>query len=444
MGVASTDEAALSPPAHEMPAGEPRPDDDPDAGSTDRWARVRSLLPGPGLTFALVLVATVLTRVFKLGEPDKGLVFDESYYVNAARRILDLTVPDGEPYADSPAGLDPNTEHPPLGKVLIAGSMRLFGDDPLGWRLPSIVAGVVVVAAVYLLARSVTKDPWLPVYAATVVSLDNLLLVHSRIATLDVLFLAPLLVGAVLVLRRQWLWAGVACGLAVAIKVPAGFGFVALLALVLLMPGTGRFLVRLRNACLMGVAAAVVATGVTWVLDVQFTTFDDPVSHARHITSYGLDLSRSGGPVNSESDPWQWLSNDVQLTYMRVDTNEMVGDEVLTSKAEVWFRGALNPALSGVALMALGYAAWRAVRRRDPLATWSVVWAAGIFLPFLALAVVSERISYLFYVLPLVPAYGVAAALLLWHEGLPKAPRWAFLLAMVLGFVAYFPFRTLG
>jgi hypothetical protein len=61
-----------------------------------------------------------------------------------------------------------------------------------------------------------------------------------------------------------------------------------------------------------------------------------------------------------------------------------------------------------------------------------------VFLPYLALTVVSHRISYLFYALPLVPVYAVAITLLLWHEGLPRAPRWWFLDAMALGFAAYF------
>ena len=395
----------------------------------------------PHTALGLILVTTAVTRLAWLNSPDRALVFDETYYVNAARRILGWTVAAGSPYADSPAGIDPNSEHPPLGKVLIAASMRAFGDNPLGWRLPSLVAGLVVVLAVYLLVRSTGRGPWLAVYAAGVVMLDNLLLVHGRIATLDVLFLAPLMVGAVLVLRRQWVWAGVACGVAVLVKVTAVFGLLALVVLILVIPGGGRFLDRVRRAFVLGGVSLVVATAGLWFLDVRFTSFDNPYSHMKHISSYGLDLSHAGGPVNKESDPWQWLSNDVEIPYLRVDENQLVDGEVTVTKPLIFFRGAMNPALAGVAAMALCYTAWSWVRRRDPLACWSVIVFAGMFLPFVALSLFAQRVTYLFYALPLVPVYAVAATLMLWHPGFPRVCRWGFMAALVLGFLAYFPFR---
>jgi predicted membrane-bound dolichyl-phosphate-mannose-protein mannosyltransferase len=416
------------------------PDSDLEGAAPAR-AGWRGRVSAPTLALGAILVVTTVTRVAWLNRPDRSLIFDEAYYVNAARRLLGWSVPSGSPYADAAARLDPNSEHPPLGKVLIAASMRVFGDDPLGWRFPSLVAGLVVVLAVYLLVRSTAHSAWMAVYAAGVVMLDNLVLVHSRIATLDILFLAPLLVGAVLVLRRHWWWAGVACGIALLIKVPAAFGLLALVVLVLTVPGGGRFVVRLRRAVVVGGVAVVVATAGLWFLDVRYTSFDNPVAHVRHITSYGFDLSRTGGPVNSESEPWQWLSNEVQITYLRVDTNEVVDGKVLTTKPSVWFRGAMNPAVAGIGVLALFYAAWLWVRRRDPLACWSVVWSAGVFVPYAVLSLVSHRISYLFYALPLVPAYAVAASLMLWHPGLPRVCRWGFAVALLLGFAAYFPFR---
>jgi len=403
---------------------------------------VKAVLPGPRVSLLLVLLATALTRLIWLGRPDRVLIFDEAYYVNAARRMLGWPVPAGAPYADALPGIDPNLEHPPLGKVIIAGSMRVFGDTPTGWRLPAVVAGVVVVAAVYLLVRAAGREPELGVYAAAATALDNLLFVHSRIATLDVLFVAALMIGAVLALRSHWCWAGVACGVAANIKLPATFGLAALLLMALCQPAATRA-ARLGRAVAFAAPALVVWVGGLWLLDAVFTTFDSPFAHLRHMLSYGLDLSRAGGPANSESDPWQWLSNETQISYFRVDTDVSIGGQVVTTQPLVWFRGAMNPALVGLALPGVAYAGWRWRRWNDWLACWVVLWVSALFLPFLVLRLVAHRISYLFYALPLVPSFAVASALLLWHEGLPRICRWGFAMSLVLGFVAYFPFRSM-
>jgi len=107
------------------------------------------------------------------------------------------------------------------------------------------------------------------------------------------------------------------------------------------------------------------------------------------------------------------------------------------------FRGALNPLLAGAIPIAGLFAGWYAWRTRSRLALWAVAWAAANYLPYLVLALFTSRIMYLYYALPLVPAMTIGIALLLVRAGLPRPLRWGFLIAYVVGFAAYFPFREI-
>ena len=208
-----------------------------------------------------------------LAIPQGALIFDEAYYVNAARVLLGWDVPAGAPYAGSPAGLDPNSEHPPLGKLLMALSMAVFGDNGLGWRLPSVIAGMVALVAVYQIVRAAGESARLALLVVGFVAFENLMLVHSRIGTLDMLVLAPILVGAWLALRGRWAAAGAATGVGMLMKLTALYGLLALLIMLALgLWAAWRRQRRLRWADLRPPAAALVAftvvtLGGLWLLD---------------------------------------------------------------------------------------------------------------------------------------------------------------------------------
>src|SRR5579875_2278465 len=104
---------------------------------------LRATLRSPLAALALVCVLSLGLRAAWLDEPcrspcrastDRLLVFDETYYVNAARVIAGVRPPSGVPYAGAPSGDDPNAEHPQGAKLIVAGLIKLFGDGPLAWR----------------------------------------------------------------------------------------------------------------------------------------------------------------------------------------------------------------------------------------------------------------------------------------------------------------------
>jgi len=79
-----------------------------------------------------------------------------------------------------------NLEHPPLGKYVIGVSMLLYGDHPLAWRYPSIVAGVLIVLFTYLVMLKLTSDKWLSLVVSLLVSMDPIMRALSSTALLDI------------------------------------------------------------------------------------------------------------------------------------------------------------------------------------------------------------------------------------------------------------------
>jgi predicted membrane-bound dolichyl-phosphate-mannose-protein mannosyltransferase len=398
----------------------------------------------------LVLVAAGLVRVLWLSSPNNALIFDELYYVNAARTMIGLPVPDGQPYAGSAVGLDPNREHPPLGKALIAGSMLLLGDTPLGWRLPSLVAGMASLILIDAIVLGAGGEVWLAVLATALFAFDNLALVHSRIGTLDMLLTALMLLAAWCAVRGWSVWAGIACGVAALIKLSGAYGLLAAGALAAIETfwswrATRRLALRstLGRFALLITAFALTWLGGLWLLDRQFTLFAAPWDHLQYMLQYGLELARAQGPANSESAPWQWLLNEVQMTYLRVDTQVLVNGTLTETRPIVFFRGAMNPIVIGAAPLALAYALWSAWRTGDRLALWVVTWVLATYLPYYALDLLAHRIAYLFYFLPTLPAVAVGLAMLLRRSGLPGFVTVGYLVGVLLGFIAYYPFRQL-
>jgi dolichyl-phosphate-mannose-protein mannosyltransferase len=432
------------------------------AGSGDRGGRFRTSRLGrvaatatenlhdPSRVLVVLLLASVVLRSLWLSVPQTGLIFDEAYYVNAARVIMG--VPATGKYDDSPLGVDPNTEHPPLGKLAMAASMSVFGDDPIGWRLPSIIAGLIALGIVFEIVRRTDRSAWLAVLVVTLVAFDNLTFVHGRIGTLDMMVVAPMLIGSLLALQRRWLFAGIAIGIALLVKLTALYALLAVGLWLLFTDGPAWWRKRripLRDVAgpvLFVVVAGVVFVGGLAVLDARFTTYTSPFDHIQKMVSYGASLQTRVSTAfcpEADSQPWQWLFNECQIQYFRIDVTVKAGEEILTKVPTVDFRGALNPLLAGAVPLAALFTTWYAWRTRNQLAIWALTWTAANYLPYIPLAVLTNRIMYIYYALPLVPALAAMVALLLLRSGLPAFVRWGFVLAYLAGFIAYFPYRQI-
>ncbi len=389
----------------------------------------------------LVCLVSLGARAAWLGQPchspcrsarDHVLVFDETYYVNAARVIAGIHPPAGAPYASAPLGDDPNAEHPQLAKLSIAGLIELLGDGPLAWRLPSLILGTLCLLGMYALVRAADGSAWLAVGAAALMAADNLVLVHSRIATLDVYALAGMLWGVTAYLRGRPLVAGAVIGVGACAKMVAPYALLVLVLVELIAWLATRSDARRRVARLAACVAvfAVVLVGVLAVMDDVAPPYNNstgklvgagPFGHLAHMFSYAARETSPHGPTGIASYPWAWLIDLKPITYLNVNPRRPVPGLYHVHPAS-HFVGVINPAilLPGlIGLVLAGLAVGRAARARarargqaatpDRLSGLAVAWFLGSWLPFVALSLVDSRTSYIYYMVIVMPGLYLAA-----------------------------------
>lgn len=96
--------------------------------------------------------------------------FDEVYYVRTAEEYLKMR----EVY---------EWTHPPLGKLLVASGILLFGFNPYGWRIMGALISTLMIPVIYVLGKRMFKSRAAATFSASLLALDFMHFTMGRIAT---------------------------------------------------------------------------------------------------------------------------------------------------------------------------------------------------------------------------------------------------------------------
>jgi predicted membrane-bound dolichyl-phosphate-mannose-protein mannosyltransferase len=404
------------------------------------------------LFLALLLVSLAL-RVVWLDVPSGygtggTLIFDEYYYVNAARNLLRWPQgpdPSKIPYPNAVPGTDPNQEHPPLAKLMIAASMLILGDNAWGWRLPSIVMGSLSILLFYLLMKRISRNGKYSFLATFLFSFDTLVYVDSRIAILDIFTLAFMVLGFYLYFLEKRELSAVALALSTLTKIAGFYGFLVIVIFHLLRDQRPSELVKKWRTTLIPKLKWLIPFGFYYaasgfilliVLD-RLAGGSDPLSHIRYIYHYTLALA---GPVPTgiESQPLDWLLNQVPIQYLGVTVSS---GSVTYQTIAFW--GVMNPFIIYLTIPAMTYALYRYDEQNSQLALFLLCWFAATYLPFFPLSYLVHRISYIFYFQNTVPAVAGGIALVFSNKHIPRTIVIVYVLLVLVGFAWYFPFKQI-
>ncbi|HIJ59590.1 MAG TPA: phospholipid carrier-dependent glycosyltransferase [Nitrospirae bacterium] len=103
-----------------------------------------------------------------------SMYFDEIYFARTAYEHIHGI----EPYENT---------HPPLGKLIMALSVKVFSMSPFGWRFSSAIFGVFVVLLMYLMGKLLFGKIQYGIFASSIMGFDFMTFVQSRIGTVDII-----------------------------------------------------------------------------------------------------------------------------------------------------------------------------------------------------------------------------------------------------------------
>ena len=466
----------------------------------------------PLIVLVLVSAVSLGARAYRLDGPcvspctatsDHALINDESYYVNAGEVIAGIrpprTLPAGQvgTYTNAPLGTDPNAEHPQGVKLVIAGAIELFGNGPFAWRIGSLLFGSLAILGMYALVRSAGGGRWLAVGAATLMAADPLMIVWGRIAFLDIYALAPVLWGVALYLRGRVFGAAALLAVAYCMKEASIF---ALLVIGLLEafplrlhrrqghrtnppPAASAWRPALARLGLVAIGSAALFIVGLWVMGLlappysgdsgrQHLISGGPFGHLSYIINFAKAFSGSFG---GNLQPWQWWYDHGAMTLLRVNPAQTgchvppdypagvtclpgalpgLGPQAVRPVSV--FLLIISPPILAFAIPALVICAVRTRRRRAgsrsrrdvDVGLLALAWTIGTWVPFELLNLVFHRISWLYYMVIVMPGVYVAVshlACLLWRH----QSRWLrgglalYGLAVLAAAVVLYPFAAI-
>lgn len=397
--------------------------------------------PGPRRDLVLALLFALVAAAFRL--PRLGMpaeeIFDEVYHAKSALQ-----------YVQNVAPVD--WVHPPTSKLLIGVGIRIFGYTPWAWRLMPALAGILLAAVFFLLARRVLQSERAAVLATSLLLCDGVYLVQSRVAMTNIFAVLFQLCAAFTVVRAvererlrftDMLFVGLSLGLALSTRWTSLWctGFLGLFFLV----SRGRRLLRPAEPALALLAFGLVPPLLYALSYVPYMHIHHPdwtlapqgvlpylrelVQDQKNVWNYHATLTASH-PYYSNWYTWPWLYRPTWYYYRAADV----------------VRGVIalgNPALWWLSLPATLWALATGLRQGDRRRLFA---AAGFLLLYMPWGLSPRTLNFSHYLFEALPYACLSLGLWLdeaWDKdnGLELAAR-AYLVAAIGLFLFFLPILT--
>lgn len=365
----------------------------------------------------IALIAVVFAaHLFIIATPPNAYVFDEAHYVPSARCMLNGTVC--------------NVEHPPLSKAAIAIGIKVFGDNGIGWRLPTVLAGTLSIAIIYLIVRKL-RDEKTALIAAFLLGFESLWFTHSSIALLDIIAVFFALLGVYFFVCDRKIASGIAFGL----------GMLSKETILLFIPAIVLYAAFTQEKiwskpALKAAGKVCLTVGLTTIIvflvglnayDLTYNAFPSALHHVARMVKHNqaIEAPRFSDVVH----PIRWFSGYIPDPYFL--TTVKIKDYKRSFAQYYAEPNLVVLLLIWLALPAALMAAWK----KERLELLHLLIFGFIFLAYVVLAF--ARITYPFYMLLIIPSICAINATFL--AKMPRSALITYGLGVLLWFIFWFP-----
>jgi len=320
----------------------------------------------------VIVLGTLILHLSIVNYPPT-VILDETHYIGDARNIIENH--------ETLRG-----EHPPLAKLLIVAGIKIFGDNPWGWRVLPILFSTATVLMFYFLCRKLNMSNTAASLAVFLLATENLFFMLSGLAMLDVFSLTFMMAAFLLYVYRRYISSGVSIGLSALSKLTGALALPAV-GIHWLFSQRGRS----RWFMLTIILSIVVFLGLMPVLDMAVTQSSsgaqNPVSQVDNMLSLTSSLTFATVEHPSKSPPWEWL-----YTYKPMPFNYIPH-----------WTAAISFSIWALIIPVFLYMLWRAIKR-DEAGLFGVSWFFTTYLVWIPATIITDRVTYIYYFYPAVGA----------------------------------------
>ena len=357
------------------------------------------------------------------------------------------------------------TTHPPLGKLIIAIGIKIFGMNPIGWRFMGTLCGILMLILLYIFLKNMFGKTVIAACGTLLFAFDFMHYVQTRIATIDsysVFFIilmyyfmyryitepydAPLkktflplfLCGLFFGIGSAAKWTSIYAGagllvlyiINIVLRMKSGSMSVRDLVKTLLFSVPTFIIIPIVIYCLSyipyGLARGMtIKDGLLWNSEFYKIIWDNQV----HMFTYHADLEATH-PYGSPW--WQWIFNIRPILYhLKYDVGENMRSSISAfGNPVVWWGG----------LLAIGAMVWDMIKYRSGKAFVIIVGYLAALLPW----VIISRVVFVYHYFPCTIFLVFALAYVLnkiWERkrGRYKLAVYGFTASALVMFAAFYP-----